>query len=241
MWSHQLIGALWAYSRGIWSFRNTTIHGKDIKEKRLKDKEKLYGQVTALFDLYSTDPHFITQAMNHLFNKPIQYILAMDRDAIASWIKLVEEATQIKVHTEHTSKDSILQFLRPRVCTQPAPTDSNIADPNPYHPAQHSLSLPAQTSNNEPRMVPLHTATRTSHESDKSANQMPHKSRHQRLTSNRITSIPTRQRQKRKTRRPSGTLQATILSYTKGPIGRRQADSDSIHRDYSGTYVSTAP
>jgi hypothetical protein len=105
---------LWVYSKSLWTFRNSTIHGFDIQDQRQKEKERLHGKVEALFEKHSTDPFFISQSMNHLFHKPMQYILAMDRDAIACWIKSVEEASLTLARVELASKDSIIQFLQPR-------------------------------------------------------------------------------------------------------------------------------
>ncbi len=38
LWSKQLINALWDYSKQLWAFRNSTLHGQVIHERRQKDK-----------------------------------------------------------------------------------------------------------------------------------------------------------------------------------------------------------
>jgi hypothetical protein len=125
-----------------------TIHGRDIQEKCFKDEEKLHTQVTELFNNYSNDPHFIAQAMNHLFNKPVQYILAMDPDTIHCWIKSVEETRLTWMYVESVKKDSILQFLwlHGTQKIEPKPTESSNSHQDQSNAAQRTSTHTIPTS-----------------------------------------------------------------------------------------------
>jgi hypothetical protein len=218
-----------------------TIHGKDIHEKCLKDKEKLHTKVAELFDHYSDDPHLITQTMTHLFSKPIQYILAMDRDAIHCWIKSVEEARLTRMHAESVTKGSILQFLRPRKAQEIEPKQpESLTSHQDKSPVASEVSTCTKKLSNphQPSSPTLKQASTFSPENSKRsllASQIRQKSiRHNPV----ISGIPKRDR---KVRRKCDKPQNTIQKYVRRTACRRQADSDAVPRDFSGTFLSTAP
>jgi hypothetical protein len=237
-----LIQALWDYSKRLWAFRNSTLHGQDIQEQRQKDKDKLRGNVEQLFDKHATDPFFITQAMNHLFNKPIQYVLSMNRDAIACWIKSVEEANLSRVHMESVSKDSILQFLRPRRGKETDEIKSASLGNN-----QNKFRIAQVTSS---KYNPIDSTTQVrAPDNPRAILSKPKRSACQPF------SVPIQQvfnqgqeqapaikiKCKRKTQHRQHRVRATLPQRATRVTNKRQADSEAIPRDFSGTYLSMAP
>jgi hypothetical protein len=241
-WSKQLIHALWDYSRQLWAFRNSILHGQDLQDKRQKDKEKLRGKVEALFDIHANDPLFITQAMNHLFNKPLQYILSMDHDAITCWVKSVEEANLARVHTESVSQGSILQFLQPRGAKRTSTIKSashessrnqlGIAPTIPSRTTSPARLLPMGKPNNPP-MVSFGTR-KPAHHLSPMILQQEHTPMLEQTSRKKV-------RCKQMTRHRWSMLRGTSLRTRTGVASKRQANSEAIPRDFSGTYLSMVP
>jgi hypothetical protein len=241
LWSKQLIHAIWDYSKQLWAFRNTTLHSQNIHDHRLKDKEKMRSQVETMFDRHANDPFFIPQAMNHLFNKPIQYVLSLDRDAIACWTKSVEEANLSRVHMDSVSKDSILQFLRPR---RTKGTDHiEHVGPKDSHDQPHTTRPTSTTTlvTGPEQPSPTYASHPGPPVRERKTTYLPLVSAWQCYNPKDTPTITMKSKWTRMGRHRSSMPSGKILQYAKRITSRREADSDSIPRDFSGRYLSMAP
>jgi hypothetical protein len=160
---------------------------------------------------------------------------------IHCWIKSVEEARLTRMHAESVTKSSILQFLRPHKPQEIEPKQpESLTSHHDKSPVAREVSTCARTLSNphQPSSTALKQASTFSPEnSERSplASQIRQKSiRHNPV----ISGIP---KEDRKVRRKCDKPQNMIQKYVRGATCRRQADSDAVPRDFSGTFLSTAP
>jgi hypothetical protein len=226
LWSKQLIHAIWDYSKRLWAFQNTTLHSQDVHDRRLKDKEKLRSQVEEMFDRHANDPFFIPQPMNHLFNKPIQYVLSLDRDAIVCWTKSVEEANLSRVHMESVSKDSILQFLRP--CRTKGTDHIEGVSPKDSYIQPHSKQSMSNVVTGPVQPSPTYISHPFSPVTERKMADLPSVSLQQCCKPKDTSTITKKSKKKRAGRHRVSRPKGRILQYTKRITSRRQADYDSI-------------
>ncbi len=99
-WMNQLINQLWLFSKRIWKYRNSVVHGQAQQFYLSKTLSGLRKKVTALYSRFQSDPFMVPQARNFLFNKPLEATLAMDTESVRAWIRSVEEALLTREHRE---------------------------------------------------------------------------------------------------------------------------------------------
>ncbi len=165
--------------------------------------------------------------MNHLFSKPVQYILAMDRGAIHCWIKSVEEARLTRMHAESITKDSILQFLRPRSIQK---IETKPSDRSNSHQEQSNAAQGPSTRAN-PAPTPQQSSSTTTGQAiihnrhnSKRLPLVPQKLQRNLRQDHATIGAPKRDRLRR---RKHDKLNNAIRECVKGTC-RRQADSDAI-------------
>ena len=61
IWTTQATTFLWKYTRQLWSYRNTVVHGANDQEKADKIRADIAEKVISLYSQFCTTPQFILQ------------------------------------------------------------------------------------------------------------------------------------------------------------------------------------
>ncbi len=67
VWTAQVISIIWKYSRSLWAYRNTIVHGATEAEITAKIRSALDDQARSLYTTFQTSPHFILTCHHYLF------------------------------------------------------------------------------------------------------------------------------------------------------------------------------
>jgi hypothetical protein len=66
-WTTQSINCLWKYTRSLWGFRNTVVHGATDQEMADKIREQTATKIRNFYSTFHTTPCFILQRHHYLF------------------------------------------------------------------------------------------------------------------------------------------------------------------------------
>jgi hypothetical protein len=91
-WLINLIRAVWQYSKTIWSFYNSAVHGTLPTFTLGKVILQLREEAEAAYHRLENDPHIIPQACRYLFHRPLETIQEMGEDSLRCWLAFVHEA-----------------------------------------------------------------------------------------------------------------------------------------------------
>jgi hypothetical protein len=104
------------FSKQVWKFHNEVVHGRTEEFKQSKALQIIHQKVQSLYQQYQVDPFILSHTRAYLFNKPVDAILSMDKEAIASWICSVNEGIYTKEHRESLEQKhlnrTLLRFLK---------------------------------------------------------------------------------------------------------------------------------
>ncbi len=95
VWMAQVTSIVWKYSRSLWSYRNSIVHGATDEEVTAKIRGALDDRAKSLYNSFWTSPHFILTCHHYLFTCRNAYDLTM----IASPFGFV----QLKKHNKLSS------------------------------------------------------------------------------------------------------------------------------------------
>jgi hypothetical protein len=65
-WTAQVISFLWKFSRSLWAYRNTIVHGATDQEKAAKIRGTLEDTACSLYQTFQKSPHFILPHHHYL-------------------------------------------------------------------------------------------------------------------------------------------------------------------------------
>ncbi len=226
-WMRLVITSAWTFSERIWKFLNAVVHGRTEAFKLSKSHKLIQDRVRELYGQYTSDPHMLPQSRSHLFTKPREAILAMDKDGISSWIKSVEEAIYTREHRDKLEQailsKTLARFLQPRGMKSTQ---------------QHRLST--FTSIWKAPLSDWYYKTRK-------ISKVRYPAKHQRGH----TRAPAQQKSRSVSRKRKIALNVphmrSLMSFGLQRLSRGIIPSKVIHYivglklDYSGTYVSTTP
>jgi hypothetical protein len=119
-WSVKLILQLLEFSKTVWAYRNSVVHGKTEHSKLSKELLTMRAAVSRHYEAHRENQHYIPQSRASFFNRPEAATVTLCRDAMASWLALVEEAVQTKEFRQAADNTKITQFFIRR------PTTSDI-------------------------------------------------------------------------------------------------------------------
>jgi hypothetical protein len=114
-WSNQLITQLWKFSKSVWAYRNAVVHGQTEHLKVSKERLQMQAEVCLHFAAYQDNPHYIPQNRTSLFDRGEEATLALRRDAMVSWLALVEEVVLTHQQRQTANTTKITQFFIRRV------------------------------------------------------------------------------------------------------------------------------
>ncbi len=57
-WLQNLIKELWEFSKSVWTYRNSAVHGRTAEFMDSKEMINLRAEVDAAYTQYSEDPHY---------------------------------------------------------------------------------------------------------------------------------------------------------------------------------------
>lgn len=104
-WLRNLIKELWEFSKSVWTYRNSAVHGRTTEFTDSKEMINLHAEVDAAYTQYSEDPHYIIQSRRFLFSRPKESVKALDRNSLKCWCLLAKEAElTTQQRTEHYKK-----------------------------------------------------------------------------------------------------------------------------------------
>jgi hypothetical protein len=104
-WTAQMIQILWKYTRAIWAYCNTVVHGATDQEMADKIRSLAMTKATSLYSTYHNNPHFILPQHKYLFtNKTLAQRLSLDIDSLNYWIRSVEDAIQALIHHDNQQR-----------------------------------------------------------------------------------------------------------------------------------------
>lgn len=128
MWTAQAITSLWKYTRSIWGYRNTVVHGATDQEKADKIIEQTATKVREFYSKFTTTPTFILQRHHYLFtSRTLSQRLKLDIDSMNCWIRSVEDAVQALRHHEQQQRAHSSRYFAPFFVAghlQPADTET---------------------------------------------------------------------------------------------------------------------
>jgi hypothetical protein len=107
-WTAHTITCLWKYTRSIWGYRNTVVHGATDKEKADKIIEQTTTKVREFYTKFHSTPSFILQRHHYLFTSltlPQRLKLDIDRS--------VEDAIQALHHHEQQQRNLSSRYFAP--------------------------------------------------------------------------------------------------------------------------------
>jgi hypothetical protein len=120
-WMRLLIVSIWTYSEKLWRFRNQVIHGQTKVLRIGKALALLHEKTDDLYHRFEHDPFMLPHSRRYLFNRSIQATLQMDRDALAAWIRSVEEGLIAQEHREKLAaaglSRTLFKFFTPKQCS----------------------------------------------------------------------------------------------------------------------------
>jgi hypothetical protein len=223
-WSRLLITAIWTYSERLWSFRNQVVHGRTEVNTNSKEIQQLKDRADALYRQFETDPHMIPSSRNYLFHRPLSSIVAMGKEALAGWIRSVEEGLLTRAHRDQLAAKALKRtlhyfFSKKAPCKNGPVKKGSIWDPpfsNNYYHHYKSSRVPK------------------------------HKSAICQVTKQRVVLKRGKQkkleRRSRKRYKPIKSLFEFGFQVNKPLIKVSKYDSSLVSlEEYSGTRVSTAP
>jgi hypothetical protein len=100
-WTTQTILLVWKFSRSLWTYRNTVVHGASDQE-------------VAANSIFRTTSHFLLPRHRYLFKcRTLEQRLRLDFDSLSCWIRSVEDAKQALIHHENQQHLYSSRFLLP--------------------------------------------------------------------------------------------------------------------------------
>jgi hypothetical protein len=113
-WTTQTINCLWKYTRSLWGFRNTVVHGATDQEMADKIREQTAAKIRNFYSTFHTTPHFILQCHHYLFtSRTLHQRLQLDIDSMNCWIRSVEDAIQALRHHEQQQREHSSRYFAP--------------------------------------------------------------------------------------------------------------------------------
>jgi len=87
-WMKLFITKVWALSDKVWRYRNSVVYGQAERFCISKTIQLLHQKVHDLYTQFSQDPFMLPASRTYLFDKPVDSVLLMDREAVSGWIRL---------------------------------------------------------------------------------------------------------------------------------------------------------
>jgi hypothetical protein len=106
-----VITAVWTYIEKLWRFWNQVVHGKTELNKLSKAMANLHARAEALYDQFATDPYILPASRNYLFHRPLTTTLSLPQDALAGWIRSVEEGLLTREHRDRLAAEALKRTL----------------------------------------------------------------------------------------------------------------------------------
>jgi hypothetical protein len=111
--SVKLILQLWEFSKTVWAYRNSVVHGKTEHSKLSKELLIMRAAVSRHYEAHRENQHYIPQSRASMFNRPEAATVTLCRDTMASWLALVEEAVQTQEFWQAADNTNITRcFIR---------------------------------------------------------------------------------------------------------------------------------
>lgn len=219
-WSTKLIMQLWQFSKTIWAYRNAVVHGQTEFSRVSKERLSMQTLVSQHYAAYQDNQHYIPRSRSFLFNRSEDAMLALKRDAMASWLALVEEAVLTQQHRQQVNTTPITQFFIRRTSTKA--NQVNDVWRAPFSAAYYRRQVQHRT----PRATQLSSLAGFKRTPGKGISTHSRSKRSQ-YTSPTLFDLGFH---------PRATNKPADLN-----LGRRQRDKDAEKTEYSGTLVSTVP
>jgi hypothetical protein len=125
-WMKLFITKVWALSDKVWRYRNSVVHGQ-VEEFRIsKTIQLLHQKVHDLYTQFSQDPFMLPASRTYLFDKPVDSVLLMDREAVSGWIRLVEEGLYTREARERIQHNNLQRTLHRFFGNSEHKTDSTV-------------------------------------------------------------------------------------------------------------------
>jgi len=148
-WCRLVITSIWTYSEKLWQFRNQVVYGRTTTFRVSKAVAGLRARATELYEQFTTDPHMLPSSWIYLFHCPLKDTLTLDKDALAGWIRLVEEGLYTREHREKLAaaalKRTLKNFFRPKQhSTKPGPHRRQSMWKPPFSGAYYKRHQPSK-------------------------------------------------------------------------------------------------
>ncbi len=136
-WTAQVISSVWKFSRSLWSYRNTIVHGATDQEVAAKIRGTLDDQARSLYNTFHTSSHFILPRHHYLFtSRSLEQRLRLDFDSLSCWIRSVEDAQQALLHHNNQQRINASRFFAPFYIA------GQIRQPNNQDSSDSDFSIP---------------------------------------------------------------------------------------------------
>jgi hypothetical protein len=114
-WTKQLIHLLWKYTLSLWECRNSILHGKNVEEAEMREKEALKQQISEAYEDYAKDPFSIPSHLRSLFTaRSLNQRLKQDMDSLKCWLRSVYEAKATQQASDQRYAEASKAFFQPR-------------------------------------------------------------------------------------------------------------------------------
>jgi hypothetical protein len=143
-WAKNIILATWTYSKQIWEYRNTVVHGEISGQEESKAVQKMKQQAKAYYKLHEQDKYCVPYTRTYLFDKPLLLIQQLPEDNLRCWLNSVEEA--IKTHASREalhhelSRNALYKFFN-RTPPNPINRETSQVQKTSHIPNPHKLPL----------------------------------------------------------------------------------------------------
>jgi hypothetical protein len=113
-WTTQAVSQLWKFTRSLWAYRNTVVHGATDKEIANKIRTEITTKVTSLYTEYQANHNIILPKHKYLFSsRTLEQRLQLDIDSLHCWLRSVDDAKQALKHHDTQLRLTSARFFEP--------------------------------------------------------------------------------------------------------------------------------
>jgi hypothetical protein len=113
----------------LWHHRNGVVHGATVDEQVQPRLSHLRDQITQHYATFSENPNYLLARHHRLFtSRPVEERINTLYDAMAAWLRSVEEALQVVQHHDDRLREASQAFFgRPNPAEEVSDSDSSYS------------------------------------------------------------------------------------------------------------------
>jgi len=114
----------------LWHHRNGVVHGATVDEQVQRRLSHLRNQITQHYATFAENPNYLLARHHRLFTyRPVEECINTSYDAMAAWLRSVEEALQVVQHHDTRLREVSQAFFgRPNPAEEVSDSDLSYSD-----------------------------------------------------------------------------------------------------------------